>query len=112
MSGTETPSKLTAQQSEHAARMLSAMANPVRLAILQLLVQSETSVSAICEHVGMSQSAVSQHLAKLRNRKLVATRRDAQTIYYTIHSASVLILLKTLNEIKFSRPGDSFANSF
>jgi DNA-binding transcriptional ArsR family regulator len=75
------------------------MANPVRLAILMLLIQEEAHVGAIASHVGLSQSAVSQHLAKLRGQHLVTTRRDAQTIYYSSGSAAVRAILNTLHEI-------------
>ena len=95
------------QQAKHSAALLSAMANPVRLAILMLLVQGEAPVSAIASYVGLSQSAVSQHLAKLRRQHLVTTRRDAQTIYYSSESAAVRAILKTLDEISgsnYARP--------
>ena len=63
-----------------AAGLLSAMANPKRLQILCSLVKGEVAVGALASQVGLSQSALSQHLSKLRAQKLVNTRRDAQTI--------------------------------
>lgn len=82
-----------------AAALLSAMANPKRLMILLNLVESEMAVGALAGEVGLSQSALSQHLSKLRAKKLVSTRRDAQTIYYSANSEAVLKVLQTLEEI-------------
>ena len=59
--------------------LLDAMANESRLCILDILTRGEMSVGRLSEAVGLSQSALSQHLAKLRNAQLVTTRRDAQT---------------------------------
>ncbi|MCJ8519416.1 DNA-binding transcriptional ArsR family regulator [Pseudorhizobium tarimense] len=88
--------------SEHspaAAGLLSAMANPKRLLILCCLVQDEMAVGVLAGRVGLSQSALSQHLSKLRAQKLVKTRRDAQTIYYSCTSPAVLKVLKSLEDI-------------
>ena len=88
--------------SEHslaAAGLLSAMANPKRLLILCCLVKGEMAVGALAVQVGLSQSALSQHLSKLRAQKLVNTRRDAQTIYYSCSSPAVLKILATLEDI-------------
>src|SRR6478736_2288403 len=82
-----------------AAALLSAMANPKRLLILCNLVKGEVAVGALASQVGLSQSALSQHLSKLRAQKLVKTRRDAQTIYYSSSSESVLKVLETLEDI-------------
>jgi DNA-binding transcriptional ArsR family regulator len=92
----------TMELSEHsnaAAGLLSAMANPKRLMILCCLVKGEVAVGALANQVGLSQSALSQHLSKLRAQKLVKTRRDAQTIYYSSSSESVLKVLETLEDI-------------
>jgi DNA-binding transcriptional ArsR family regulator len=85
--------------SDNAADLLSAMSNAKRLLILCNLVEGEMPVGQLAEMVGLSQSALSQHLAKLRARKLVATRRDAQTIYYSIASDSVYQVLQTIGDI-------------
>ena len=82
-----------------AAALLSAMANPKRLLILCNLVKGEIPVGALAQEVGLSQSALSQHLSKLRAQKLVKTRRDAQTIYYSSNSEPVLKILEALTEI-------------
>jgi DNA-binding transcriptional ArsR family regulator len=67
-----------------AARMLKLLANEQRLTVLCRLGGGEMSVTELGEYVDLSQSALSQHLAKLRADGLVATRRDAQTIYYRL----------------------------
>ncbi|PWV97522.1 DNA-binding transcriptional ArsR family regulator [Hoeflea marina] len=89
-------------KSTDAAGLLSAMGNAKRMLILCNLVEGEMAVSALAEKVGLSQSALSQHLAKLRHRNLVSTRRDAQTIYYSVSAESVIAVLKTLETIYFA----------
>ena len=86
-------------EAEVAAGFLSAMANPKRLLILDSLVKEEMAVGALANKVGLSQSALSQHLSKLRAQNLVSTRRDAQTIYYSCKSDAVQKICNTLNEI-------------
>ncbi|MGO4436488.1 ArsR/SmtB family transcription factor [Rhizobium sp. RAF56] len=82
-----------------AAALLSAMANPKRLLILCCLVKGEVPVGVLATKMGLSQSALSQHLSKLRAQRLVTTRRDAQTIYYSSASEPVIKVLATLEEI-------------
>ena len=89
--------ELTAR-AEEAAGLLTALANAHRLAILCELVEGERSVGALVEAVGLTQSALSQHLAKLRAAGIVATRRDAQTIY-RLASAAAGSIMKTLADI-------------
>ncbi len=67
-----------------AARMLKLLANEQRLTVLCRLSGGEMSVKELGQHVSLTQSALSQHLAKMRAEGLVATRRDAQTIYYRL----------------------------
>lgn len=69
-----------------AAALMGMMSNPNRLMILCRLLEGEKCVMDLAEAVGLSQSALSQHLAKLRASNLVDTRRDAQTIYYSLSS--------------------------
>ena len=87
------------EQSTAAAGLLSAMANPKRLMILCSLVEGDVPVGVLAPQVGLSQSALSQHLSKLRAQRLVKTRRDAQTIYYSSTSESVKKILATLENI-------------
>ncbi|SOC42162.1 nodulation repressor NolR [Rhizobium subbaraonis] len=90
-------------QAEVATNFLSAVANPKRLLILKVLVGGEIAVGALAQKVGLSQSALSQHLSKLRAQNLVSTRRDAQTIYYSSKSDAVLTILEAIDSI-FSEP--------
>lgn len=75
------------------------MGNQKRMMILCNLASGEMQVGVLAEKVDLSQSALSQHLAKLRTRNLVRTRRDAQAIYYSISSEPVLKMLRTLTDI-------------
>lgn len=92
------PKKLTAN-AEAAASLLTLMGNEKRLLIMSHLLDTEMSVGAIAEKVSLSQSALSQHLARLRSVELVETRRDRQMIYYTCKSDAVRKLLGTLEGI-------------
>ncbi len=78
---------------ERRAQVLKAMASAKRLMILCTLAEAERSVSSLAQHLGMRQAAVSQHLARLRLEKLVATRRDGQTIYYRVADGAVADLV-------------------
>jgi len=82
-----------------AAGLLSLLGNEKRLAILGHLQNGEMSVGAIAAKISLSQSALSQHLAKLRKFQVVDTRRDRQTIYYSCKSDAVSRLLGTLDNI-------------
>lgn len=79
-----------------ASSLLKAMSNERRLLILCHLSRGERSVGELCDLVDVSQSALSQHLAKLRHDSLVQTRRDAQTIYYSLQGEAVQQILRTL----------------
>jgi ArsR family transcriptional regulator len=82
-----------------AARLLRALANEHRLLILCHLVEGEMSVGQLQAIVGLSQSALSQHLAVLREEGLVATRRESQTIWYRIDDPAALRVVETLADI-------------
>jgi ArsR family transcriptional regulator, virulence genes transcriptional regulator len=73
-----------AEHAEQAATLLKALAHPARLLVLCRLVNAECSVSELQPLVGLSMSALSQHLSVLRELDLVATRRESQTIYYSL----------------------------
>ncbi len=79
------------------AAFLSLMGNEKRLLIMSYLTEGEMSVGALAEKVLLSQSALSQHLTKLRALNLVETRRDRQTIYYSCKSEAVRELLRMLD---------------
>ena len=72
------------EHAEAATRQLKALANVNRLMILCILTEGELSVTQLNEKIAISQSALSQHLAKLRDDEVVVTRRESQTIYYSI----------------------------
>lgn len=80
-----------------ACDLLKAIANESRLLVLCKLVDGEMSVGELQEAVGMSQSAMSQHLALLRQNRLVARTRKGQFIYYRIVSEDALAIIKTLH---------------
>ncbi|MDJ0922177.1 MAG: metalloregulator ArsR/SmtB family transcription factor [Henriciella sp.] len=82
-----------------AASLLKAMANPHRLMILCRLGASEASVGELQADSGLSQSALSQHLAVLRARDLVDTRREAQTIHYRLSDPAAHQVIETLMKI-------------
>lgn len=86
-------------KAEMAASLLKAMSNPHRLMLLCRLGASESPVSVLQADSGLSQSALSQHLAVLRQRGLVETRRDAQTIYYRLADPAVRQVIETLMKI-------------
>ena len=87
------------KNADTAAQLLKMLANGQRLRVLCLLVEGELSVGQINERVDLSQSALSQHLAKLREEELVATRREAQTIYYRLSSGPAGQILASLHDI-------------
>jgi DNA-binding transcriptional ArsR family regulator len=91
------------QGAGQASRLLKAMANERRLLILCYLAEAEHSVGELVERVGLSQSALSQHLAKLRADGLVETRRDAQNIFYSLSGSHVNSVLDVLQKI-YSKP--------
>jgi DNA-binding transcriptional ArsR family regulator len=87
-----------------ASTLLKAMSNEHRLLILCQLVGGEKSVGELVRLVGLSQSALSQHLARLRRDSLVRTRREAQTIHYSVASHEALALLQQLYELYCAAP--------
>lgn len=91
-----------------AERLLKAVSNRHRLMILCLLHEGERSVGDLHERLPLSQSALSQHLAVLRREGFVRTRRDAQTIFYSLTSPRVAAIIHTLYTIYCEEPaGDS-----
>ncbi len=87
-----------------AARLLKAMANEHRLLVLCHLLEGERSVGQLNAELDLSQSALSQHLAVLREDELVATRRESQTIYYRVASDAVAAVLAALHGIYCAVP--------
>ena len=88
------------QGAGRAAAMLRAIGNEHRLLVLCLLIEhGEMTVGSMLEHVPLSQSALSQHLAKMREEGLVAFRRESQTLHYRIENPDVERLIATLKAI-------------
>ena len=86
-----------------AASMMRALSHEARLLVLCELVGGERTAGELVERSGLSQSALSQHLAKLRDENLVATRREAQSIFYRIADPKAARLLSVLHEIYCKR---------
>ncbi len=84
---------------ERAAFALKAMSHPLRLKILCAIGENELSVQDIVEHVGTTQSNVSQHLAKLREKEILMSRRDANRIYYRVNDERTLRLIEMMREV-------------
>lgn len=82
-----------------AATLLRLLGNERRLIVLCQLAEGELSVSELQARVGLSQSALSQHLALLREEGIVATRRESQTIYYRIVDHAAMRVVETLAEL-------------
>lgn len=103
------PADLSAmrERAEVASQLLKALGNPQRLRMLCLLVGGEMSVGQINEQLpDLSQSALSQHLAKLREEGLVRTRREAQTIWYALEPGPAEQIIATLYGI-YCKPGQA-----
>jgi len=86
-------------KSEEAAGLLALLANPQRLKILCVLLDGERYVGELARIVGLSQSALSQHLARLREGGVVSVRREAQTSYYSIAEKRAARILEVLDEV-------------
>ncbi|MBI2296915.1 MAG: winged helix-turn-helix transcriptional regulator [Betaproteobacteria bacterium] len=84
---------------EQASRALKAMAHPLRLKILCVLGNQELSVQDIVDCVGTSQSNISQHLAILREKGVLRTRRDADRVYYRVGDQRTLTLIGMMREV-------------
>lgn len=82
-----------------ASDLLKSLANPNRLLILCSLMDNELSVGELNQLINLSQSALSQHLAWLREQELVSTRREAQTIYYKLSGNKASRIINVLHEI-------------
>lgn len=92
--------EMLAAQAATAARMLKLLGNENRLLILcSLAARGEMKVGDIVEAVGLSQSALSQHLALLRADGLVTFRRESQTLYYRVSDPRAARLLKLLKDM-------------
>ena len=88
---------------DRASRSLKAMSHPLRLKILCTLGDREATVQHIVEHVGTSQSNISQHLAILRDKNILASRKDANRVYYRVGDTRTLRLIGMMRDVFCSR---------
>ena len=98
----ETPSFNLIEKQEHielAARALKAIAHPLRLKILCVVGDQEACVQEIVDQVGTSQSNISQHLAILREKGVLLTRKDANRVYYRVGDQRTLQLVGMRREV-------------
>lgn len=86
-------------RAEEAAELLKALSNPQRLRVMCLLIDGEKTVGEINAEVELSQSALSQHLAVLREGGLVQTRREAQNVFYSVSDGPVQRIMRTLHDV-------------
>lgn len=87
------------ENAARAVRVLKCLANESRLMIICVLTEGELSVSGLNERIPLSQSALSQHLAVLRDQDLVTTRRESQTIYYSLTQSEAVSIIERLHDI-------------
>ena len=103
MANSSASEKLTVEDMrEHAAdaaRLMGALGNESRLMILCMLAEGERSVGDLNDVIPLSQSALSQQLARLRRQSLVQTRREAQTIYYSLSDGPAEQIITLLHDI-------------
>ena len=99
-----------AQKAEHVSSQLALLSNPNRLMILCRLAEGERSVGALQRDLDLSQSALSQHLAKLRAAGTVVTRREGQTIFYRIGDPDAARLMEALYDV-FCAPANAEAEA-
>ena len=93
------------EQVETAARALKAISHPLRLKILCVVGDQEVCVQDIVEAVGTSQSNISQHLAILRDKDVLTTRKDANRVYYRVADQRTLQLIVMMREVFCGTPG-------
>lgn len=95
------PSRLIDKEEDiqQAAQAMKAIAHPLRLKILCVLDDQEVSVQDIVERVGTSQSNISQHLAILRDKGVLATRKDANRVFYRIGDLRTLKLVGMMRDV-------------
>jgi len=90
----------------HAVELLKAMANEWRLMILCQLAEGEKTVSELQSTLGLSQSALSQHLAILRREKIVRARKHAQSVSYSLSGEDATKVMDTLHDVFCAAQGE------
>lgn len=99
MNATADPLMVHDDDIERASRSLKAMAHPLRLKILCTLGEREVSVQDIVDYVGTSQSNISQHLAILRDKGILASRKHANRVYYRVGDPRTLRLISMMRDV-------------
>jgi DNA-binding transcriptional ArsR family regulator len=92
------------EQIEQAARAMKAISHPLRLKILCVLGEHEVNVQDIVDAVGTSQSNISQHLAVLREKGIIASRKNANRVFYLVRDQRTLQLIVTMREVFCADP--------
>lgn len=92
------------EQIETAARVLKAISHPLRLKILCVLGENEVCVQDIVQHVGTSQSNISQHLAILREKGVLLTRKESTRVFYRVGDRRTLQLVVLMREVFCNQP--------
>ena len=87
------------QNAGDAVNLLKGLANESRLMIMCVLSEGEVSVGQLNQRIKLSQSALSQHLAVLRDQALVQTRRESQTIYYRLADTAAVNIIELLHDV-------------
>jgi DNA-binding transcriptional ArsR family regulator len=91
----------------HAVELLKAMANEWRLMILCQLSEGEKTVSQLQDILGLSQSALSQHLAVLRREKIVQARKEAQSVFYSLSGNDASKVMESLHDVFCKSQGEN-----
>ncbi len=91
------------------AGVFQALGHPTRVAIVECLSRGEMSVSGLCEMVGVEQANASQHLAVLRNKYLVATRKEGNQIFYKLRDPLLGEVLEKMREYFFAHMNEAMA---
>ena len=87
------------RNASNAVSLLKGLANESRLMIMCVLSEGEISVGDLNKRIKLSQSALSQHLAVLRDQDLVQTRRESQTIYYRLRDSAAMNIIEMLHDV-------------
>ena len=87
------------RRASDAVNLLKGLANESRLMIVCVLAEGEMSVGQLNQRIKLSQSALSQHLAVLREQGMVQTRRESQTIYYRLADTTAIDIIQLLHDV-------------
>ncbi|MDH4228168.1 MAG: metalloregulator ArsR/SmtB family transcription factor [Nitrospirota bacterium] len=94
---------------DRGARCIKTLAHPLRLKVLAVLAGREMSVGEILDAIGTTQSNVSQHLSQLRDKGVLASRREGNQVFYRVRDPKLFDLLALVRELFCDRPVDGWA---